>query len=147
MNKEMGKDWPWVKFKLANVVTNGIVISLSQVDQNTNQAAYSLVGKTIIPLEKFKKHVFDEVLFMVESGSLGADGIDARLYDKTNAAEITLINFLGTEDDTIKTAECKSYFQALTDNFIVVELQFRKAGPIGPSSISTGAIGLFGKEI
>jgi len=81
--------------------------------------------------------------FIAASGTLGTDGIDVRLWDKNNAAEVGVVSFGGVDDDMIDFTNVKNYFSNKSGK-IMLEVQFRKAGPIGPSNIAGATLNIYG---
>lgn len=138
-----GYDLQSLAYELSTKIINGALLNLVNMEHTTNSQIYLKVGGGIIDMAKFKRTKITAIEFMVESGSLGTDGIDVQLYDKTNSAQIGLINFGGAEDDTLKFVDILSYLVNITGK-ITIEVHFRKAGAIGPSNISASSIQFYG---
>ena len=137
-NKE-GFDLKSLAYELSTKISNGFLFNLAAEPTTTNSTSYMRVGGGIICMDCFRKSKIKFIDFMVASGLLGGGGIDVQLYDSTNAAEIVVVNFLGTDDFTIKSEDALSYLEGITGR-VEVEVNIRKAGPIGPSTFNTASL-------
>jgi len=140
MRKEGGLDRGNKNHLWANQVTNCVWLAIDNQLRSTNSTSWAEAGRIIFPCCCIRKRKLADARFYAGSGTLAADGLDVQLYDLTNAAQIALINFLGTEDDTVKWESFLSYFNSISDCGIIIQMNYRKAGPIGPSEVAGGMI-------
>lgn len=144
--KEMSKEWNYIKMKLANIIDNTKNSQMFGVCQTTNSTSYALVGGGSVDLDRIKFSKLDVVHFRVMSGTVAADGVSCRLWDRINAAEITVISFTGAEDDTVKEVDVKSYFTGKT-GAMIFECYIKKDGAVGPSEICSATVEFHGMRI
>lgn len=138
-----GYDLKSLAYEISLLISNGGLFNLSTVPLTTNSTSYQRVGGGIVDMEHFGKAKIEEIEFMAASGVLGGSGIDVQLYDVTNLIQIGFINFLGTDDNLIKFIDVQTYLKTITGR-IEVEVNVRKAGPIGPSTFNAASINFRG---
>jgi hypothetical protein len=138
-----GYDLRSLAFELSSKIGNGFLFNVANIPTTTNSTSYTRVGGGIITMDCFRKSKITSIDFYVASGLLGTSGLDVQLYDVTNLAEIVLVNFLGTEDNTIKFEDANPYLTNISGS-IEVEVNIRKAGPIGPSTFDVATLNFKG---
>ncbi len=137
--KDQGFDTKNLAFELSARIWNGFLFNLLTQPETTNSQLYARAGGGIICMDCARKSKIVAIDFFVASGILGADGLEIQLLDVTNGAEIVLVNFIGGEDNSIKSADVNPYLQNIT-GAIEIEVNIRKTGPIGPSTFNTATL-------
>jgi len=136
---DQGYDLKALAYELSTKIVNGFLFNLSTQPETTNSTIPARVGGGIICMDCFRKSKITTFNFYAASGNVGADGLDVQLYDVTNGAEIVVVNFATGESNSIKSEDANPYLQNIS-GAIEVEVNIKKAGPIGPSTFNTATL-------
>jgi len=144
MRREGTKDRPNKNHLLAGIIQNGQIFPLLQSSKSTNLTTYAVVSNVIIDVDLIKKSKVKDMRLVARSASVGGGGLSVQLFDNDAAAEVGVVSFLGSEDQTIKSASVKSYLSGLTGRAFFT-LRIKKDGPTGPSTVRSVALECYGK--
>lgn len=121
------------------VITDNIAMISDMI--TASNATYTRYGAKIIDVDSYAIANINSANFCVESGLVGTNGMSVRLWNHTDNELVTgsIISFVDAEDDTLKSADIKTYLQGKTGK-ISIEFQAKRDGAGNSEVDSAGLI-------